>query len=112
MHFQRKWASLLRFASTAGWHCSVCAPACLRLRLRTMMPAGGSSTGAQGHWLMWAWLAQRDAVADCQQSTGFGYCLLLQVYIVHRRNEFRASKVMQKRALEHEKIKVGLLGWG
>lgn len=32
--------------------------------------------------------------------------LHLQVYIIHRRNEFRASKVMQKRALEHEKIKV------
>jgi hypothetical protein len=29
-----------------------------------------------------------------------------QVYIIHRRDEFRASKVMQKRALDHEKIKV------
>jgi thioredoxin reductase len=33
-------------------------------------------------------------------------CHMVQVYIIHRRNEFRASKVMQKRALEHEKIKV------
>jgi thioredoxin reductase (NADPH) len=32
--------------------------------------------------------------------------LRVQVYIIHRRNEFRASKVMQKRALDHEKIKV------
>jgi thioredoxin reductase len=32
---------------------------------------------------------------------------VVQVFIVHRRDEFRASKVMQKRALEHEKIKVG-----
>lgn len=35
------------------------------------------------------------------------YVMRAQVYIIHRRNEFRASKVMQKRALEHEKIKVG-----
>lgn len=29
-----------------------------------------------------------------------------QVIIVHRRNEFRASKIMQKRVLEHAKIRV------
>ena len=28
------------------------------------------------------------------------------VHIVHRRNEFRASKIMQERALSNEKIKV------
>lgn len=33
-------------------------------------------------------------------------CCTLQVYIIHRRDEFRASKVMQQRALAHEKIKV------
>lgn len=29
-----------------------------------------------------------------------------KVYVVHRRNEFKASKIMQKRVLEHEKIEV------
>jgi thioredoxin reductase len=32
----------------------------------------------------------------------------LQVYIIHRRDEFRASKIMRQRVLEHPKIKVGL----
>jgi thioredoxin reductase (NADPH) len=29
-----------------------------------------------------------------------------KVYIIHRRAEFKASKIMQKRVLEHEKIKI------
>ena len=29
-----------------------------------------------------------------------------KVYLIHRRNEFRASKVMQKRAMEHPKIEI------
>lgn len=32
------------------------------------------------------------------------YCL--QVYIIHRRDEFRASKIMQNRALANPKIEV------
>ena len=29
-----------------------------------------------------------------------------KVYLIHRRNEFRASKIMQKRVMDHEKIEV------
>ncbi len=32
--------------------------------------------------------------------------LCSQVYIIHRRDEFRASKIMQKRTLAHPKIEV------
>ena len=70
-----KWASLLRYASTAGWHCSICAPACLRLLLRTTMPAGDSSTarkliGSCGHGLFNAtrWLIVNDQLGSAAVS--------------------------------------------
>lgn len=70
--------------------------------------------GEQPQWLQQRW-QQGCSWLMCIGTDLLPLLLLLlhviQVYIIHRRNEFRASKVMQKRALEHEKIKVRGGGW-
>jgi thioredoxin reductase (NADPH) len=42
------------------------------------------------------------AMEDAMTLTHFA----TKVYVIHRRNEFRASKIMQERVLKHEKIEV------
>jgi thioredoxin reductase (NADPH) len=66
--------------------CAVCDGALPLFRNQPLAVIGGGDT----------------AIEEADHLTKFGS----KVYLIHRRDELRASKIMQKRAIDHEKIEI------
>lgn len=66
--------------------CAVCDGALPIFRNKPLAVIGGGDT----------------ALEEAEHLTKFGS----KVYIIHRRDEFRGSKILQKRVMEHEKIEI------
>lgn len=79
-------ASEKKFFNRGISACAVCDGALPLFRNKPLAVIGGGDT----------------ALEEAQYLTNFGS----KIYIIHRRDSFRASKIMQQRVLAHEKIQV------